>query len=67
MTLTRHVVMDEREETEVYRFWIHTFSHAGLEELLSARGFHAPECHDRVIPGCEMYRSGDVRFCIASK
>ena len=67
VTLTQHVVMDESEAAEVYRFWIHTFSHAELEDLLSERGFQTLECHDRVIPGCEMYRSEDVTFCIASK
>ena len=67
VTLTQHVVIDESEEVDVYRFWIHTFSHAELKALLTAQGFTALECHDRVIPGCEMYRSEDVTFSIASK
>jgi 2-polyprenyl-3-methyl-5-hydroxy-6-metoxy-1,4-benzoquinol methylase len=67
VTLTQHVVIDESEEMDVYRFWIHTFSHGELEELLIAQGFQAAECYDRIIPGCDMYRSEDVTFCIASK
>jgi 2-polyprenyl-3-methyl-5-hydroxy-6-metoxy-1,4-benzoquinol methylase len=67
VTLSQHVVIDEREEIEIYRFWIHTFSHADLEELLSAKGFRTTECSDRIIPGCDMYRSEDVTFCIATK
>lgn len=67
VTLSQHLVIDEGEEAEIYRFWIHTFSHADLEALLSSNGFRTVKCYDRVIPGCNMYRSEDVTFCIASK
>lgn len=67
VTLTQHVVIDESEKVDVYRFWIHTFSHGELEELLLANGYGVADCYDRIIPGCEMYRSEDVTFCIASK
>lgn len=67
VTLTQHLVIDEGEEPEVYRFWIHTFSHVELEVMLRANGFQTVECHDRIIPGCDMYRSEDVTFCIAGK
>jgi SAM-dependent methyltransferase len=67
VTLSQHVVIDESEEVDVYRFWIHTFSHADLEGLLSSHNFRATKCYDRLIPGCDMYRSEDVTFCIATK
>ena len=67
VTLTQHVVVDESEVVGVYRFWIHTFSHGELKELLSIEGFPSAECYDRIIPGCDMYRSEDVTFCIACK
>jgi 2-polyprenyl-3-methyl-5-hydroxy-6-metoxy-1,4-benzoquinol methylase len=67
VTLTQHLVIDEGEEAEIYRFWIHTFSHGDLEELLFANGFPTAQCYDRIIPGCNMYRSEDVTFCIATK
>ena len=67
VTLTQHVVVVESGEPEVYRFWIHTFSHQELKELLEARGFRSAACYDRIIPGCDMYRSEDVTFCIAEK
>ncbi len=67
VTLTQHVVADEDEGVAIYRFWIHTFSHYDLEQLLDSHGFRGIKCYDRVIPGCEMYRSEDVTFCIASK
>ncbi|MFC1524445.1 class I SAM-dependent methyltransferase [Thermodesulfobacteriota bacterium] len=67
VTLTQHLVVDENEEAEIYRFWIHTFSHIDLEGLLFSNGFRTAECYDRLIPGCDMYRSEDVTFCIATK
>ena len=67
VTLSQHVIIDEGEEVEIYRFWMHTFSHADLEELLFAKGYRTVECCDRIIPGCDMYRTEDVTFCIASK
>ncbi len=67
VTLSQHVVIDESEEVDVYRFWIHTFSQADLEGLLSSRNFRATECYDRLIPSCDMYRSEDVTFCITIK
>lgn len=65
VTLTQHVVIDEREKVEVYRFWMHTFSDAELKELLFVRGFQTAELYRGIIPGCDMYRSEDVTFCIA--
>lgn len=67
VTLTQHVVIDESHEVDVYRFWIHTFSHADLENLLSSHNFRTTKCYDRLIPGCDMYRSEDVTFCITTK
>ncbi len=67
VTLTQHLVIDKSEEAEIYRFWIHTLSHAELEGLLTLHGFRNIVCYDRLIPGCEMYRSEDVTFCIATK
>ena len=65
VTLTQHVVIDENDDAEVYRFWIHTFSHSELEKILLAQDFKTADCYDRIIPGCDMYRSEDVTFCIS--
>ena len=67
VTLNQHVVIDANEEVDVYRFWIHTFSHADLEGLLASHNFQVTKCYDRLIPGCDMYRSEDVTFCISTK
>lgn len=65
--LSQHSIIDESENVSVYRFWNHTFTHKELREIVSANGFPAVACYDRVIPDCEMYRSEDVTFCIARK
>jgi len=67
VTLSQHLVIGESEEVAIYRFWIHTFSPAEIEELLAVRGFRRADCYDRIIPGCEMYRYEDVTFCLATK
>ena len=65
--LSQHTIIDESGDIDVYRFWIHTFSHADLEEVLVAQDFHSTECHENVIPDCAMYRSQSVTFCITTK
>ena len=67
VTLNQHVVIDESETVEVYRFWFHTFSNADLEGLLSAHNFQGAVFHDRLIPDCDLYRSEEVTFCITTK
>lgn len=67
VTLSQHVIIDETGEMDVYRFWIHTFSHADLEKILALQGFCTTECHDNVIPESDMYRSESVTFCITTK
>ncbi len=67
VSLNQHIVIDETGKMEVYRFWIHTFSHADLEEILALHKFDTTECYEHVLPGCDMYRSEDVTFCVTTK
>lgn len=67
VTLNQHIIIDESGEVAVYRFWIHTFSHADLEDIFGLQGFRTTECYDHIIPDCDIYRSEDVTFCIAGK
>lgn len=67
VSLIQHSIIDESENVDIYRFWNHTFAHDELKEILSENGFATSECYDRIIPGCDMYGSGDVTFCIAEK
>lgn len=67
VTLDQHVIIDEDGKTDVYRFWIHTFSHADLSVMTRLHGFKATDCFDHVLMGCNVHRPGDVTFCIAVK
>ena len=37
--LSQHTVTDEAKGLDIYRFYTHTFSHAALTDILTARGF----------------------------
>lgn len=67
VALSQHIIIDEAGEMDIYRFWIHTFSHADLGEILASHGFSATECHDNIVPECDMYRSDAVTFTISTK
>ncbi len=67
VTLNQHIIIDEDGRTEVYRFWIHTFSHTELNSIISFAGFSAAECFDSVIPDSDLCSSKSVTFCIATK
>lgn len=67
VTLNQHIVIEEDGRTEVYRFWIHTFSHMDLIAIISSAGFSSVECFDSVIPDSDMCSSKSVTFCIANK
>lgn len=65
--LSQHTVIEETGETDIYRFWIHTFSDADLKEILQSQGFSSIECYDHVIPDCDQYQSESVTFCITTR
>ena len=67
VTLNQHIIIDEDGGTETYRFWIHTFSHIDLNEIMSSAGFNFTECYDSVIPDSDMCSSRSVTFCIVTK
>lgn len=67
VTLNQHIIIDEDGGTEIYRFWIHTFSHITLSGIIISAGFGSVECFDSVIPDSDMCCSQSVTFCIATK
>lgn len=67
VALSQHTIVDDDGKIGVYRFWAHVFSHAALIKILALRGFISTECHDKVIPDGDLYRSEDVTFCITTK
>lgn len=67
VTLSQHIIIDDDCGTEVYRFWIHTFSHSDLSEIISSADFSTAECYDSILPDSEMCSSRSVTFCVATK
>ncbi len=72
VVLSQHVIIDETEETEIYRFWTHRFwthrfSDNDLKGILEANKFTEPIFYKEVIPDSDSYRSGDVTFCITAR
>ena len=67
VSLSQHVITDETGSVDVYRFWIHSFSHKALKNELAESDFKAIDCYENIIPDSLMCRSGDVTFCVAKK
>ncbi|MCI5147612.1 MAG: hypothetical protein D3923_19270, partial [Candidatus Electrothrix sp. AR3] len=67
VSLNQHLIVEETGEMEVYRFWVHTFSHADLEKMLLTAGFRTNECFEQVLPHSALYSSDAVTFCLAIK
>ncbi|MCG8636622.1 MAG: class I SAM-dependent methyltransferase [Desulfobacterales bacterium] len=66
VALDQHIVLDDKG-IEVYRFYIHTFSHGDIETLAADHGFQSAACTDGLIPAGELYRSEDLTFCVIRK
>lgn len=67
VSLSQHTIIENDEITDIYRFWVHTFSHSDLDNILSDTGFNAIQCFENVIPDSDLYSSNAVTFCIAKK
>ena len=67
VTLNQHTVIEDDGKYEIYRFWVHTFSHMTLHQLLENTGFTSVNCHENVIPDSPLCSSDSVTFCSAKK
>jgi len=65
--LYQHIVTDEQDKSDVYRFWTHLFSHADLSGMLSKHGFQSISFHEDVLPGSDAWSGENVTFCQAIK
>ena len=67
VTLNQHIVIAEDGEYDIYRFWVHTFSHSDMNRIFVRAGFNAVNCYDKVIPDSELCSSDSVTFCTFKK
>ncbi|GET22118.1 class I SAM-dependent methyltransferase [Prolixibacter denitrificans] len=65
--LYQHIVVDEQDKSDVYRFWTHLFSHSDLSGMLSKHGFQSISFHENVLPGNDPWSGENVTFCQAIK
>ncbi|MCG8410933.1 MAG: class I SAM-dependent methyltransferase [Bacteroidales bacterium] len=65
VVLNQHVVSED-EQTEVYRFWTHFFSHDDISEMLAPQGFTIINFHEEVLPLGDIWNGDNVTFCITT-
>ncbi len=65
--LYQHVVIDETDQVEVYRFWTHFFSHFDLGKILFNNSFSTISYHDDILPEGDLWSGDNVTFCVATK
>ena len=65
--LYQHLILDENNDMDVYRFWTHFFSHQDLKNLLTEYRFGNLRFHEDVLPGGDTWEGENVTFCIAVK
>ncbi len=65
--LYQHVVVDDRDNNEVYRFWTHFFSHSDLESMTKELKFSRISFHEDVLPPGDVWSGDQVTFCMVVK
>ncbi|MBP2029487.1 SAM-dependent methyltransferase [Methanohalophilus levihalophilus] len=65
--LYQHIVMDESDKFDIYRFWTHFFASDDLKKIMEGEGFENIEVFDDVLPESDMWNGKNVLFCKARK
>ncbi|WP_346860542.1 methyltransferase domain-containing protein [uncultured Draconibacterium sp.] len=65
--LYQHLVLDEKEQLDVYRFWTHFFSRADLAKLLTESGFEEYDFFEDVLLEENLFSGKNVTFTVAGK
>lgn len=63
--LYQHIVLDEQDNLNVYRFWTHFFSHSDLSKILHEHKFSNLSFHEDVLPKGDLWNGDNVTFCKA--
>ncbi len=63
--LSQHLVLDEQENMNIYRFWTHLFSNADLTKILDEFKFTDFSFHEDVLPKGDHWNGDNVTFCRA--
>jgi len=65
--LSQHLVIDNHDRSDIYRFWIHFFSHTYLENILGKNGFENMSFYENVLPEGDLWNGDNVTFCVTTK
>lgn len=65
--LYQHIILDEHDNIDVYRFWTHFFSEPDLENMLTEHRFGRINFYDDVLPSGDLWTGDNVIFCTAIK
>jgi SAM-dependent methyltransferase len=65
--LKQHLIIDQNEDMESYRFWIHYYSARQAILLLSERGFGPCTSYEDVLPETDIWDGGNLNFYAATK
>lgn len=65
--LYQHIVIDDSDNFDVYRFWTHFFTSDDMKKMLVQEGFEEIECYDDVLPDIDLWNGDNVIFCKATK
>ena len=63
--LYQHILMDEQENIDLYRFWTHFFSHSDLSKILNDHGFLKVDFYEDVLQKGDVWSGDNVTFCKA--
>ncbi len=63
--LYQHIVLDEEENQNIYRFWTHFFSQADLTNILREYNYDNLSFHEDVLPEGGLWNGDNVTFCKA--
>lgn len=65
--LYQHIVLDDNENLNVYRFWTHFFSHSDLTKILHKHKFINVSFHEDVFSKDDSWNCENITFCKALK
>ncbi len=64
--LYQHLILDEQDNLQVYRFWTHCFSHSDLSHILYDYGFNEITFSEDILPVGSLWSGDNVTFCKAA-
>ncbi len=67
VVLFQHIVIDENEKAEIYRFWTHFFNKIDIKQKLTGQGFTNFCFNDHVLSNEGQWNGDNVLFTIAEK